>query len=72
MYIIYILIRGYYEPLSQHNQSKCTSVPAYQRQLFRTIKKRKKVALWAGKTFSLGREKKNNENILYIFVKIFG
>jgi hypothetical protein len=30
------------------------------------------LALWAGKTFSLGREKKINENILEIFVKIFG
>jgi hypothetical protein len=30
------------------------------------------VALWAGKTFSLGREKKIIEDILKFFVKIFG
>jgi hypothetical protein len=36
------------------------------------FKNQENLALWAGKTFSLGREKKIDGNILKFLVKIFG
>ena len=71
IYIIYILIKGYYAPSStQINRNE----PVYLRtcvELF-SLSKIKKNSSLGRKNFFPGQGEKINENILKIFAKIFG
>ena len=71
IYNIYILIKGYYAPLSTQitEMNLCTCVPVSD---CLTCHKIRKSGSLGRKNFFPGQGEKINENILKIFVKIFG